>query len=140
MITKKNIKPIDLDVHLKYRCPKSSCDSYHWLSLSEAKTKNFKVVCDCGHIFKPKPIERLRVIYKKSFKPIKHICEPKDIETKQPPDSVVDTCSKVLIGYGFSKNESIDIINDTYKKYPIDDSKILIKHIIENIGVSNGQN
>ena len=65
MITKitKNQKPISLDVHLKYRCPNNNCGYEHWLSLLETQTKNFKIVCDCGTVFKPKKIKTLKIIY-----------------------------------------------------------------------------
>lgn len=72
----KNQKPISLDVHLKYRCPNHNCGYEHWLSLLETQTQNFKIVCECGSVFKPKRINKIKVIYKDNKKKIH--------ETKKP--------------------------------------------------------
>ena len=61
-------KPIEHDIHLKYKCP--TCDQHHWLAFREAKTKNFKVVCDCNTVFKVKRISAFKIKYQlenKSF-------------------------------------------------------------------------
>lgn len=57
----KNLKPIEIDLHLKYQCPQ--CNTYHWLSQSEAKTENFKIVCDCSSVLMPKKISRIKIKY-----------------------------------------------------------------------------
>lgn len=63
MINKtKRQKPIDCDVHFKYLC---LCGQFHWLSLNEASTKNFFIVCDCNAKIKIKTIDKIQVTYKK---------------------------------------------------------------------------
>ena len=54
-------KPIEHDIHLKYKCP--TCDQHHWLAFREAKTKNFKVVFDCNTVFKVKRISAFKIKY-----------------------------------------------------------------------------
>jgi hypothetical protein len=61
---KKIQRPIDYDIHLKYRC--KSCDQDHWLSYLEASTNNFKVVCDCGTVFKLKRVVGFTLKYQKT--------------------------------------------------------------------------
>ena len=63
---KKTERPIEIDAHLKYKCPNDSCGYFHWLSLQEAQTKNFKIVCDCGNVFKPKRIKTLEIIFEQT--------------------------------------------------------------------------
>lgn len=130
MTKQKKQKPIQIDAHLKYKCPNDSCGFTHWLTLNECKTKNFKVVCDCGVVFKPKLIFDLKVVYVKS-KPQNQLKE----ETKKHiiPE-MVECCSKLLINYGFSKNEALSLIDKAYSKNPTDSPSTLMKYILENLG------
>ena len=59
----KRQKPIEHDIHLKYKCP--TCDQHHWLAFREAKTKNFKVVCSCKTTFSPVQINKFKNEQKK---------------------------------------------------------------------------
>lgn len=130
---KKNQKPIDLDIHLKYRCPNNNCKYDHWLSLKEASTKNFKVVCDCGEIFKVKLVSGVSVIYATAPEPI----------TQQKPQTIpvdiLEKCCKLLINYGFTESESKKMIESTYQQNPSDDCKELIKLALKNIGELNNE-
>ena len=71
-------KPIEHDIHLKYKCP--TCDQHHWLAFREAKTKNFKVVCDCNTVFKVKRISAFKIKYQ---------LENKSFETEKTKKEVV---------------------------------------------------
>lgn len=130
-----NQKQIDTDAHFKYRCP--TCAYDFWISINEAKTKNFKIVCDCGTIFSPKRIKKIKVIYwediikdkKKEEAPL--IEEPKIKEISQ---QLLDKCTKTLITYGFTKEESHDLLRQAYSKNPIDNSLDLIKQALKIIG------
>jgi len=135
---KKNLKPIDIDVHFKYRCPKSDCGCEHWLSLKETKTKNFKIVCHCGLVLKPKKIHNIKISYDKvETKSIpqvetieeKHLCEPLKIPLDLQEQSV-----KILTKYGFTHDESIKLTEKAYIKNPVDTVGILVKYIIANLG------
>lgn len=122
---KKNLKPIDYDLHLKYLCPNSDCNAVHWVSLSEASVKNFKVVCYCGYIFSPKPIDKIKIKYKNSSKPLK-ITEP--IEKKDEA-KFIDKAIDLLKSYGFDANEAQSLINESIKQNPnITDYVTLVKH------------
>lgn len=125
----KNQKPISLDVHLKYRCPNRDCGYEHWLSLLETQTKNFKVVCECGILFKPKVIDNIKIIYKKKKKEQE---QPKPIEktTSQLNTQLINQAALSLVSLGFSKEEAIDLLQKTYIKQPIDDLSLLIKQTL----------
>lgn len=136
-ILKKNQKPIEYDIHLKYRCPNSNCEQIHWLSLLEAKTKNFKVVCDCGCIFKPKQVSNFKLLYNKQPKPSK-IQHNKSDET-QIDQTLLQKTIQILIGYGFTQQEANDLIVKTYSKSPTTDCATLVKNCLIILGeCSNG--
>lgn len=79
--TQKLQKPIDADIHLKYRCKKCGID--HWLSFKEASTKNFKVVCYCGSVFKVKQLSGFKFKYEDSLVSIPIQKEEKTEEKKK---------------------------------------------------------
>lgn len=116
---KKHQKPIEFDIHLKYRCTKCSQD--HWLSYKEAQTKNFKVVCDCGRVFKVKRVKSFLLKYHSLT------IEPKQKDKKVIDNAILENCAKSLIGYGFTKSEAIDLIHKAYDKNPTNDCGLLVK-------------
>lgn len=141
---KKNLKPIDMSVSLIYRCP--SCSNQHWLSLNQAKTKKFIVVCDCNHVFKVKPVRSLKVIYQKSDKITKVENSSKvsteTIEAKpvvaQIPQQLLDSCTQILKQYGFTSSECSTLITDCYNSNPKYTAAEIIKLCISKLGEKNG--
>jgi hypothetical protein len=134
---KKNLKPIDIDAHFKYRCPKRDCGYDCWLSIKQIKTKNFKVVCDCGTVFKPKQISKIKILYqadsskkiiKENLPNINSIIVPLDLQKQ---------CSKILVGYGFTENECATLVQKAYQKNQTDSVGSLVKYIIQNLGALN---
>lgn len=126
----KSQKPISLDVHLKYRCPNDECGYTHWLSLLETQTKNFKVVCDCGTVFKPKLINNIKLVYKKKDKKQQPL-EP--TEQKSEPTIDIDIINRAipsLMALGFDKEEASTILTKTYSKQPTDNLSLLIKNTL----------
>lgn len=146
--TKTNQKPIEIDAHFKYRCTK--CASDHWISLNEAKTKNFKIVCFCSRIIKPKRISSIKIKYSDDTtaikleqlveSPIESIKTEKilDSETKTIDQFVLEKCTKTLVNYGFTKDEAIDLVNKAYNSNPSDDCGQLIKNALKSFGGNNG--
>lgn len=137
-------KPIDIDAHFKYRCPK--CSSEHWLSLNEAKTNRFKIVCHCGKVFGPKRIKKLKILYldivgsettSNKEKQKKQTQESTTIKKQQKEinSDLLDKCTKLLVLYGFTKSEAQDILKKAYDQEPIEDSGLLIKCALKLIGV-----
>lgn len=126
---RKNQKPISLDVHLKYRCSNSDCGYEHWLSLLETQTKNFKVVCECGTVFKPKKIKTLKIIYEKRIQ--KETQEIKD--SNQPNEDSLNKAIPCLVDLGFTKQEAIDALTSAYIKQPTKDISIWIKNTLLEI-------
>ena len=138
-------KPIEHDIHLKYKCP--TCDQHHWLAFREAKTKNFKVVCDCNTVFKVKRISAFKIKYQlenKSFETEKTkkevvppvvapIVVPPVVAPPQIPLELLNKACKLFITYGFTQKESILLLKSSYEKNPVDDYSALIKNTLELI-------
>ena len=142
-------KPIEHDIHLKYKCP--TCDQHHWLAFREAKTKNFKVVCDCNTVFKVKRISAFKIKYQlenKSFeieKTKKEIAPPIVVPPvvvppvvapivaalPQIPLELLNKACKLFITYGFTQKESTSLLKSSYEKNPVDDYSALIKNTLE---------
>jgi len=132
---KKNYqKPTKIDAHFKYKCINKDCGYDHWLSFNEAATKNFKIVCECGTVFFPKPILKIKIIYKK---PKKSNLDQKSTETNiiNPSFKIIDDCSNALVQYGFTQDEAKKMIILSYQKIgnpnikPLD----LIKETLKNL-------
>lgn len=119
-----NQKPIDIDVSFKYLCPQ--CNLEHWLFLRETQTKNYKVVCECGQVFTPKRIKKLRIIYNNKTQSAK--------KTIKLPLDILDECTKILVGYGFDSKKSAKIIELAYKQIKLTDIPSLIKMAIKLFG------
>ena len=128
----KNQKPIKVDVSFRYVCPNSDCGFDHWLFLREVQTKNFKVVCDCGTVFKPKRIKNIRIVYAKS-ESVKT-----DIDKSNKSDTfdanIVSSAIKTMIQLGFSKQESLEAISSIDSKETFDDHILLAKTAISKLG------
>lgn len=140
----KILKPIDLDLHFKYRCSNSKCENDHWLSLKESRTKNFKIVCECGAVYRPKRINKIKIIYDnvriKKKKDKQPIVNNKQEEKIKIPVDLQTKCVKLLCGYGFTTDESILLVDRAFEISPTEDAGLLIKYIIqnlENLNVSN---
>lgn len=138
MKIKKNLKPIEHDVHLKYLCPNSSCCCPHWLSFKEASTKNFKVVCDCGQVFTVNRISNINIQY---FEHI--VLESLDrknsgvFETENKPiveqikqeKTIKELAIDLMKTYGFTELESSGMIDKAMAENPsIDNHITLVKH------------
>ena len=169
---KKNLKPIDVDAHFKYRCPNDDCGSLYWISLKESQTKNFKIVCDdCGSIFIPKRIKDIHINFyeikldnTKQIESNNQIIEinkkedkeniqkesnkqeienpPEEVEIKQKSIEVdqqeinvdlIKNCVRILVGYGFTDNESEKVLMKYHKENPKLGSVDLIKFALQSI-------
>lgn len=127
----KNIKPVEADIHLKYICPE--CGTNHWLSLKENKINGYKILCEyCDSILKVRQIDKIKFKFKETTKPIE-VSEP-----EQSDD--IDFLSKsatILESYGFSKTESVAMIQDAFAKTNSSHINTLVKTAIFDIGVKN---
>lgn len=128
---KTKVKPVECDVHLKYICPE--CHNEHWISLLEASTKNFKIVCDCGTIFRVKRVLDLKLRYQKA-KPAPTTKKTNiDIKT----NSIAKQAVTIIQNYGFTKDEAEDLIVKCYdpnKNYCVSD---LVKEALKTMRVNN---
>lgn len=125
----KNQKPSSLDIHLRYRCPNEQCYGEHWLTLLETQTKDFKVVCDCGTIFKPKRIKTVKLVYLKEKK--KDDTKIEEANTLKDKDiSIIKKAIPGMVSFGFTEKESEDMLTKTYTKIPTEDISLLIKNTL----------
>lgn len=130
----KSQKPIEVDASFRYKCPSENCDNEHWLFIRQTQVKNFKIVCECGLVFKPKQIKNIKIIYEKSTNNRKIT---KDIVDSIPVD-LLNNCAKILSGYGFDLDESKELIKKSYDSYKINDIGSLIKIALKSFGEKNG--
>lgn len=148
----KKVKPVDADVHLKYICPNKDCSTLHWLTILEAKTKNFKVVCYCGCIFKPKQISNIKLTYIDDpvviDKPPAPAIIKKQVESQQKQQEVPQnkTCNsekdfifiqeaiETLLNFGYTKEEATRLIQEQYDKTKNKNPAQLVKLAINFFG------
>lgn len=128
-------KPIELDVSLKYTCPNINCNISHWLFLREAKTKNFKVVCDCGTTFKPKRIKNLTVVYSKQKSTKNRVDKTHSSDKLCDSDPILIRAINIMKSLGYSEHEALSCINAVYSSNVYNDPGILVKAAISNLGV-----
>ena len=136
MITQKilkNQKPTDLDIHVKYTC--GNCGCVHWLFLKEAQTKNYKIVCDCDTVIKPKTVRKIKVLYE--TKALKKVL-PTEVSQEIPVD-LLKKCVTILTGYGFDKEESEILTKKHYKTNPSLNCVDLIKYILKSFGSNDNE-
>lgn len=127
----KNQKPIEVEVSLRYTCPDKNCNLSHWIFLREAQTKNFKIVCECGTVFKPKRIKKIEILY--TSKEIEDDVSQKTNSKEEYPKCVLHAVN-IMVSLGYSKKESQEKIKEIYDIEKITDSSILVKRTISQFG------
>ena len=128
----KSQKPIKVDASFRYACTNNSCNLDHWLFLREVQTKNFKVVCDCGTVFKPKRIKNIRIVYAKSESVKTNIDKSNKSDTYD--SHIVRRAIKTMIQLGFTKQESLEAIGSIDNKDAFNDHILLAKTAISKLG------
>lgn len=121
----KNQKPHSIEANLKYLCPNPECGLDHWLSLREVQTPKYRVVCECGQVFRPKLISELKIVYsqiKKKPEIKQEICE-----------NILNKVVVALEPYGFSQHESSELVKKAYAKNPTNNIGLLIKNSLLEI-------
>jgi hypothetical protein len=127
--TIRQVKPCDIDIHFKYKCSNEECNIEHWLFLKESKTKNFKIVCECGNIYIPKRVSKLVIRYAGSLKQ-KH-------STQKLSNNILQKCIKILDKYGFDKTESEKLIQQAFEQSKSEEIGSLIKLALQLFGGNN---
>lgn len=136
----KKIKPIDIDLHLKYLCP--NCGAICWLSLRESKTIGYIHVCDmCHTTFKVKTIDKITIQYKNTKKSTDKPTAEKERDKVSniifDPDTRLKSISS-LVGYGFTQKEASELVDDTFDIFRTNDIRILVKESLKLFGAKNG--
>lgn len=136
-IKMKKIKPVDIDLHLKYLCP--NCGAICWLSLRETKTVGYISVCDiCHDTFKVKTIDKITIQYKHNKKQIE-----KPIEKNEKTTIIFDPDTRLksvdsLVKYGFTNKEASELVQDAFDIFKTNDIAILVKESLKLFGAKNG--
>lgn len=127
----KNLKPVECVADLRYRCTKCGLD--HWVSLKEAKTKDFIIVCDCDTLLKVKQIQTINVVYVDTPPPqIKHTA-PVIATVRKTDDKIISQACAVLSSYGFTRQEAIEMTTKYTEKESFTEVKTLVSKILSNL-------
>jgi len=126
----KNLKPTDYDITFRYVCP--NCFNDHWVRLKQVQYEKFVIVCDCDTILKIKPIELIKLKFKR--KPKKQIDNKEEIQ----PD-LLNRCCISLSAYGFSRKESESLVRECYSESKSKDCINLVKLSLSKFGEKNGK-
>ena len=138
----KRLKPIEVDASFLYRCPSENCGIDHWLFLREVQTKNFKIICYCGTVFKPKTIDNIKIKYSNKSKIKQQPRANKDaIEHNKSklriPVDLLNKCVTILIQYGFQSQEAKEILTKTYLINQTDNPVQLIELSLKSLEIKN---
>ena len=126
----KNLKPISLDAQFKYRCTNTECESEHWLFLNQVQVKGFKLVCDCGNVYKIRQITNIKTQFsKKNQKPT---TESEIVDEVEP--EYLKKAYKILETYGFSNKEAINLVNKVYDLTNQNNPLLLVKDALKIFG------
>lgn len=131
-IIKKNQKPIEYDIHLKYLCPE--CGDIHWLSFNESSTKNFKIVCYCGCVFKVKQTKKIKLLFNRTQPKTKvSISEPIKSDHSNIPADLLNKSVDLLHSYGFTHTEAKTLITQSYSLNQTNDLTTLVKNTLASL-------
>jgi hypothetical protein len=130
----KSLKPISLDAQFKYKCTNSDCESEHWLFLNQVQVKGFKLVCDCGNVYRIRQIENLKIQYSRKIKKTqKESNVSTEIVVEVQPEHL-KKAYKTLENYGFSNKEAVEMINKVYSTNKCDNPLLLVKDALKIFG------
>lgn len=128
----KNLKPTDYDITFRYVCP--NCSNEHWLRLKQVQYEKFVIVCDCDTLLKIKPIESIKLQFKRKPKKQENKENEEDIQT-----DLLNRCCVALSSYGFSKKESESLVKECYAESKSKDCINLVKLSLSKFGEKNGK-
>lgn len=131
----KNLRHKKIDLHLQYQCPECGC--LHWLSISENKTKNFIIKCECGIQIRVKKIDKIFFEYETNEEKPKQSAKTFDNLHENIPTDLHKKCVQALSNYGYIPSEVNDFINQAFKDTTSFDIKILVTETIKLIGARN---
>jgi hypothetical protein len=125
----KNLRPTDYDITFRYVCP--NCSNEHWVRLKQVQYEKFVIVCDCDTILKIKPIESIKLKFKR---------KPKKQESKEEIRlELLNRCCMALSSYGFSRKESESLVKECYAESKSKDCMNLVKLSLSKFGEKNGK-
>jgi hypothetical protein len=128
----KNLKPLECVADLRYRC--SSCGIDHWISIKEARTQGFIIVCDCASLLKVKVIKDIKIVYHENV-----VAQPKHsslatvVVIEKTDEKIIKQACSALNTYGFTAQESMAMALKHTEKEVFTDVKSLIEKILSNL-------
>jgi hypothetical protein len=133
----KTQKPVSHDISFEYKCHK--CSMTHWVFLREVRVKNFKIICQCGKIIRPKRIKEIQILYYQGKRNSQNKTQTPCENTPFPPVpklpiDILEQCVKILESYGYSKSISKDMILKSFNQTLNKDIKKLISHSLKTFG------
>lgn len=132
MTTKiKSLKPIEIDAQFKYKCDNTDCGCEYWLFLNQVKVKGFKLVCDCGAVYKIRLINNVKIEFAK--KKDKENPKQSASQTNDSPE-YLKKAYRILEHYGFSNKESVDMVKKVYDITGCTDPVLLVKDALKFLG------
>jgi Holliday junction resolvasome RuvABC DNA-binding subunit len=96
-------------------------------------SKNFKVVCECGVVFKTKRIKILKTVYDKTKKIKNPMDERKSCDTVDE-SPVVSRAINMMTNLGYTSKESSQYVSEAYLQSKTEDASFLVKKAISKIG------
>jgi hypothetical protein len=103
--------------------------------LNQVQVKGFKLVCDCGNIYKIRQITNIKTQYSKKTtkKPRTESNKSSEIVTKVEPE-YLKKAYKILENYGFSNKEAVDLVNKVYDLTNQNNPLLLVKDALKIFG------
>lgn len=112
-------KPKRFDGHLVYSCPE--CDTDNYISLSEAMTEGFMIVCpDCNAIIKPKTVSKMKCFYAGEKKKRPQVTPPSPPPVPATQPQVKFHCTAPVKDFA-----DVQEVLDTENKSSISSAKII---------------
>lgn len=132
---KKKIKPCGIDLHIKYCCYK--CQNIIWLSMAQARTKNFICVCDmCNSKFSPKVIDKIVLKYAQNKVESLEAKKEEVVKPRPEPETLEPSVKRVavdsLVKFGFMKDEAGIMIMEAFDAVKLNDASLLVKTALKN--------
>lgn len=128
----KNLKSIECVADLRYRC--SSCGVDHWVSIKEAKTPGFIIVCDCSSLLKVKVIKDIKIVYHEDAVIQQNNSSLATVVVIEKTDEkIIKQACSALNTYGFTAQESMTMALKHTEKEVFKDVKSLIEKILSNL-------
>jgi hypothetical protein len=137
-------KPVDFDAYFKYNCANKKCSNQIWISTVEAKTKEFKIVCDlCNCVFRPARIKDIQIQYythnAKKIRPLEICTENntnkiketnKESDPKPEDFKFIRDAIDTMVSFGYTQKEAEKSVKDYHRDTGEESSVTIVKTLM----------